>query len=250
MKRTVIIYILLMLSFVSACAKPMSGVDNTAAAGKDAGSSTTETAQTEKNTVAPTENHLGEHSVSAHLVISGIEAYHEFVKAAELDDKAFQEYLDSHSTYSMNGINAREDAIKAINALNSVPMPEIAGFDLELADLNYAYDNVSFWLKSNGVDGSLLTFDVKLPISDEDAQEIKDGYDRELVEIPVKDDYPELKYLLRVVLDDKPDSYSYFNTNIHSHRVCFITNMKDDDFLNMLQSCRYTTISDYVQSHM
>ena len=63
------------------------------------------------------------------IVFSSMAAYREFAAAAELDDWAFAEFLRSpRNSYEMNGISVKEDAVRVLNTLGSLPMPVLEDF--------------------------------------------------------------------------------------------------------------------------
>ena len=244
MKKIFLIGIVIMLAFASACSKPAEDVINT-------GAPETNDVHTEENTFKPTaatteppeETPPGGNDVPEQIFFSSIEEYREFAASLELDDAEFEKFIGS-GQYSMNGVHTREDVIKVLNALGSVPFPEMGGFTLDWINLRLDSDNINIRLMSDDAEKLCIGFSIMISCSSEDAESRAEELERDVIEIPVDKD-SELKYLLRLVMDDDSNPNSYYYTNIRFHRICLTTNLPVEELLSALNGCQYTTIDEY-----
>lgn len=246
MKKIFLIGIVIMLAFASACSKPAEDVINT-------GAPETNDVHTEENTFKPTaatteppeETPPGGNDVPEQIFFNSIEEYREFAASLELDDAEFEKFIGS-GHYSVNGVYTREDVIKALNALGSVPFPEIDGFVFDGLCMRYDLDTVVFDYVRDGETRQYLCFDINITCSYEDAESFANASNCELINIPIGSD-SELKYLLWAVKNDDSNPNSYYFTNIRSHSIRLTTNLPVEELLNALNGCQYTTIDEYAE---
>ena len=198
---------------------------------------------TAATTEPPEETPPGGNDVPEQIFFNSIEEYREFAASLELDDAEFEKFIGS-GHYSMNGVHTREEVIKALNALGSVPFPEIDGFVFDGLCMRYDLDTVVFDYVRDGETRQYLCFDINITCSDEDAESFANASNCELINIPIGSD-SELKYLLLAVKNDDSNPNSYYFTNIRSHSIRLITNLPVEELLNVLNGCQYTTIDEY-----
>lgn len=195
----------------------------------------------EAPTDAQTETFLDGEGVPEQVIFMSIEEYRDFAASVDLEDAEFQKFIRSKS-YHLNGVSTKADAENVLTVMDSVPTPIIEGFAFWRSNLRFDLDTVVVFFN----DGDhYLGFDFTLTPSDETAED-KAGAFKDGAVIMDASDLPELKYLVRP--NDNRDSSgvnSYYFANIRSHCVRLITNMPEEEFLNKLRGCRYTTFSEY-----
>lgn len=184
------------------------------------------------------------HDVPEQIIFTGFDDYCEFASAIKLEDKEFQEFLENNG-YDMNGVNNKEDAIRVLNTLESMPFPLIKGYSIYRVALRFDLDNY-YVLYRNEEEGLYLGFDIRISNSEEDAIGLANELDCDTVEIPLKDS-PEFGFLLRVISNDDSNPNSYYFTNYKSHRIRLITNMEETVLVNLLRVCTFGSIGDYAE---
>ncbi len=200
----------------------------------------TASAPTEQTALLPTED------VPEQIIFTGFDDYCEFASAIKLEDKEFQEFLENNG-YDMNGVNNKEDAIRVLNTLDSMPFPLIKGYSIYRVALCFDLDNY-YVLYRNEEEGLYLGFDIRISNSEEDAIGLANELDCDTVEIPLKDS-PEFGFLLRVISNDASNPNSYYFTNYKSHRIRLITNMEETVLVDLLRVCTFGSIGDYAEYH-
>lgn len=229
MKAFVISMIIILMVFCTACSKPNEH-------------GLTPSPSTSNITQNQNEQALGLQDVPEQIIFYGIEEYNAFAASVEFDEPLFQTFIQSKS-YDMNGICTKVDAVNALNVLNSMPFPIIEGFYVYMINLRFDTDSFYVFYKSTEDDTLHICFDMRISISDEGANSIE--LDSETIEIPIAND-SEMRYLIRA--KDNKDQFGidyYYFSNIRSHWVRLITNMSEEQLLDVLQSCRITTIDKY-----
>lgn len=117
---------------------------------------------------------------------------------------------------------------------------------MDWINLRLDSDNIYIRLMSDDEEKLCIGFSIMISCSSEDAESRAEELDRNIIEIPVDKD-SELKYLLRLVMDDDSNPNSYYYTNIRFHRICLTTNLPVEELLNALNGCQYTTIDEYAE---
>ncbi|MBO4879975.1 MAG: hypothetical protein J5544_06910 [Clostridia bacterium] len=205
----------------------------------------------EQTTPAPTASPTQPTATSVppqQIVFSSMAAYREFAAAAELDDWAFAEFLRSpRNSYEMNGISVKEDAVRVLNTLGSLPTPVLDGFVFDYLVLCYDTDSAFILYKSDDREGLYIGLAIDLTPSNEDAEAVIEAAGAKLTALPTQN-LPELKYLLRADNENDFDQISFYYTNIRSHRVFLRTNASDSFLLKLLSSARYVTIGEYAET--
>lgn len=237
MKRLVVLGLAILLASSAACSKH---VDET----NMSTPSTSESIQISQSTPVPMNDFTEGHDVPEQIIFTGFDDYCEFASAIKLEDKVFQEFLEKNN-YDMNGVNNKEDAIRVLNTLDSMPFPLIEGYSLERVALCLDLDNY-YVLYKNEEEGLYLGFDIRISNTEEDAIVLANELDCETVEIPIIDS-PEFDYLLRVNMDDASNPNSYYFTNTRSHRIRLITNMEENALVDLLRVCTFGSIGDYAE---
>ena len=182
------------------------------------------------------------------IIFDSMAAYREFAAAAELDDWAFAEFLRSpRNNYEMNGISVKEDAVRVLNTLGSLPTPVLEGFVFDYLVLCYDTDSAFILYKSDDREGLYIGIAIDLTPSDEDAEAVIEATEAKLTALPTEN-LPELKYLLRAESENDFDPISFYYTNIRSHRVFLRTNASNSFLLKLLSSARYITIGEYAET--
>ena len=203
------------------------------------------TAEPPETTAAPYETAyaMPTQDTPMQVIFNGIEEYRDFAASPELDDDAFREFIESRS-YDMNGVNTRQDVKNVLEVMDSVPMPQIAGFPFWRSNLRLDTGDVTIAFKAEGDERHYIGFNMSVSQSDETAEERAAEAGHGIEEVSVEG-IPELRYLLRAESGDPANPNSYYYTNIRSHRVTIVTDLAEEELLSILQGCRYTVISEY-----
>ncbi len=178
------------------------------------------------------------------IIFCGLEAYHKFSESTELDESEFNEFIITNS-YDMNGVETKQDVERVLEMIGSMPIPAIDGFVLEWLSVALDGDTVYFLYENKDTEKDRLGFEMTVFESSEDAENIANRLNYETLILPLGTD-TEVSFLVRAI-DNKDESgeNSYYFTNVRSHWVRLITTMSEEQLLNVLQSCRITTINKY-----
>lgn len=237
MKRSILLLVLAIVFASSvACSKHVEEMNMST-------SQISETVQISQSTPIPTNDFTEGFDVPEQIIFTDFKDYCELASAIKLEDKVFQEFLEKNN-YDMNGINNKEDAIRVLNTLDSMPFPLIEGYSLERVALCLDLDN--YYVLYKNEEGLYLGFDIRISNTEEDAIVLANELDCETVEIPIIDS-PEFDYLLRVNMDDASNPNSYYFTNTRSHRIRLITNMEENALVDLLRFCEFGSIGDYAE---
>lgn len=167
-----------------------------------------------------------------------------FSESTELDESEFNEFIITNS-YDMNGVETKQDVERVLEMIGSMPIPVIDGFVLKWLSVSLDVDTVYILYEDKGTEKTYLGFDMTVSESNENAEDIANRLNYETVILPLGT-ASQVSFLVRAN-DNKDESgeNSYYFTNVRSHWVRLITTMSEEQLLNVLQSCRITTIDKY-----
>ena len=178
------------------------------------------------------------------VVFNSAEEYRAFAESAELDDAALTEFLSAHS-YDMNGVNTRDDVMKVLNELDSLPFLKLEGFRLETVHLRGYIGEATVLYRSESSDDVVIGFDFMIKESDDTAEEMAEDFGSETAPIDAEG-IPGMKFLLRLTGSEWADTdAAYYITNIRSHSAQIVTTgMSEETLLDILYGCGYGTIDE------
>ncbi len=181
------------------------------------------------------------------VVFNGIGEFRDFAVLTEKGGVEFSDLLRNKS-YDMNGVSGRKDAERVLAAIDALPFPNIDGFVFDSSNLRFDDGSFHVHFKSGADDGRYIAFNIALESSDAEADkrtELRNG--GKLADIPSLIG-SELNYLIRSSRKDERGINDYCITNIRSHRIDITTNLSEDELLNILENCSFTTMREYAEN--
>ncbi len=248
MKRIILIGTAALLLTALACRKsaevmetPSLPTAEPAAVSAAPASTATDIPITAEPTATPTPIHTPNGAPPPRPVFHSIDEYILLAASVDIDDAECEEYFFKNLFGS--GIRTKEDAIKTLELINSLPFPSADGLELKYVDLADFRDDFTVAYGIKGDENAFISFRMTLTGSDAEAERKAAEQADSLVELPEMCS-PELKFLARVTFDP---AYPRFVTNIRSHKVQIDTSLTEEEFMNVLANCEFITMDEYAK---